>query len=137
MRDVELLVFDGFEDLAARMLPGTGDGLPKGKVAVHHALDTAGNRAILVEANGQPAAAPAGVKKVAARFDTATNRTLTRRALFESVLYKVERTAVVESLVHAVKPVARVEPQDLDRDGHVVVWCDDPGRFADVVRQCL
>ena len=33
------------------------------------------------------AAAPAGVKKISARFDTATNRILTRRALFEAVQF--------------------------------------------------
>lgn len=137
MRDVELLVFDGYDDLAGRVLPGAADGLPRGKVLVHHAHDPKGARAILVEPIGGPAGSPAGVKKLKGRIDTATNRVLTSRTILEKHLYTIEKSETVETLLHALRPVRAAEPPALDRDSHVLAWCADPARFSLLVQECL
>ena len=137
MRDVELLIFDGYDDLAGRLLPGAADGMPRGKVLVHHALDPKGVRALLVEPVGQAVGAPAGVKKLKGRLDTATNRVLTSRTILEKVLYTIEKSETVETLLHALKPTRRAEPPQLESDGHVLAWCADAARFSLLVQECL
>lgn len=137
MRDVELLVFDGYDDLAGRLLPGAADGMPQGKVLVHHALDPKGARTLLVEPVGHPAGSPAGVKKLACRIDTATNRVLTARTILEKHLFTIEKSEMVESLLHALRPTRATEPPVLDRDSHVLAWCADPARFSLLVQECL
>lgn len=137
MRDVELLIFHGYDDLAGRLLPGAEDGMPRGKAVVHHALDPKGQRVLLVEPVGQPTGSPAGVKKVKGRFDTATNRVLTTRSILEKVLYSVEKSESVEMLLHALKPSPGLEPPVLEREGHVLAWCADAAQFSLLVQECL
>ena len=137
MRDVDLLVFDGYDDLAGRLLPGAVDGMPRGKVLVHHALDPKGARAILVEAIGQPLGSPAGVKRLKGRLDPEANRVLTTRALLERVLFTVERTESHDTLLRALRPSPSAEAPALDRDSHVIAWCADAGRFSLLVQECL
>lgn len=139
VRDADLLVFDGYEELAARLLPGADDGMPKGKVVVHTAKDPGGRSAILVERpSATPAPAPpSGVKRVVARLDPATQKVLSKRALFESVLYAIEKSETFERIVEAIRPVRIEEPPDPGREGSVLVWCANGGAFARIVEECL
>ena len=120
MREADLLVFDGYEELAARLMPGADDGMPKGKVVVHTVTDPAGRGALLVEsapaaagAAAVPGPAPAGVKRLLARLDPAAQKIISKRALFESVLYRIDKSESFERIVEAIRPVRVETPPDV------------------------
>src|SRR5882724_5517082 len=100
MRDTDLLVFRGYEDLAARVLPGADDGLPKGKVAMHTAVAADGSTVLLVEPPkppliGKAPAPPAGVAKIEARIDDTS--VVTAKKDPKTALFKIVSTDSVDS----------------------------------------
>ncbi len=135
MRDAELLTFKSYEDLAARLLPGADDGMPKGKVTLHTVMDEAGATVLLVEPAAK-AAIPKSIPVLAARIDEATRLVADRRTP-TTPLYRIDSTQVVESLLRAMKPVAAAEPPQELPGGHVLAWCSDGAAFSRLVRECL
>src|SRR4051812_46028336 len=135
MRDAELLAFNGYDDLAARLLPGADDGMPKGKVALHAAMDQAGGTVLFVE-TGAKITAPQGVTKIEARIDEKTGL-VALKTKAGTPAWKIVSTESVDSLAKAMKPVVRGEPLREVPSGHLLAWCADGGVFSRLVRECL